>query len=328
MPETLRILVVGAGALGGYFGARLLAARRDVTFLVRPQRAQALAAQGLQLLSPKGDLHLTHVPTLLAADLAASPTPFDLILLTCKSQDLEAAITDLAPAVGAHTAILPLLNGMAHLKALDHRFGPQHVLGGGCVISATRTPDGSIRHLNALDRLFFGERSSAPDNPQTPRMAAIAATLAHCGFDADPRPDVLQDMWQKWTFIAASAGITCLLRATIGDIVAAGATPLALQLFEETVAIAAHAGYPPSAAFVDQSRGYLTKAGSLFTASMLRDLESGAPIEARQIIGDLLDQAQHHKFPTPILEITYANLRTYEERRLRESQTTTTKLSS
>ena len=127
-------------------------------------------------------------------------------------------------------------------------------------------------------------------------------------------------MWQKWTYIATSAGITCLMRGSIGDIVAAGATPLALQLFEECIAIAAHAGFPPSAAFVEQSRGYLTRAGSPFTASMLRDLESGAPIEARQIIGDLLDRAQLHKLPTPILEIVYAHLRTYEERRLRELQ--------
>ena len=314
-PST-RILVVGAGALGGYFGARLLAASRDVTFLVRPTTAQALAKGGLHVASPKGDVHIDRVPTLLAPDLAANPSSYDLILLTCKAQDLDSAMADLAPAVGPGTLILPMLNGMAHLAILDARFARGQVLGGGCVISATRAPDGTIHHLNSLDRLFFGERHPMLTEPSS-FMAAIAQTLAGCGFDSDPRPNILDDMWQKWTFIAASAGITCLMRGSIGDIVAAGATPITLLLFEECLAIAAAAGYPPPASYIEMRLGYLTKAGSAFTASMLRDLESGAPIEAQQIIGDLLTHAQRAAVPTPVLQIANAHLLTYEARRSR-----------
>lgn len=320
MPELaahppLRTLIVGAGALGGYFGARLLAAGRNVTFLVRPATAARLAADGLHIVSPKGDLHLPHPPLLTAEQLAAHPTAFDLILLSCKAHDLQSAIDSFAPGVGPGTAILPLLNGMAHMEALDRRFGAEHVLGGGCIISATRAPDGTIRHLNSLDRLFFGDR----DHPDSPRVLAIAAELAAGGFEIDRRPSILIDMWQKWTFIAASAGITCLMRATVGDIVAAGAAPLALRLFDECIAVARAEGYPPAPAFVEVSRGYLTKPGSAFTASMLRDLESNSPIEAHQIVGDMLTRARHRNLSSPLLEVIYAHLRSYEQRREREA---------
>ena len=311
----LRVLIVGAGALGGYFGARLLNAHRNVTFLVRPATAKRLAADGLRVTSPKGDVDLLGPPVILAESLAASPAHFDLILLSCKAHDLQSAIDSFAPAIGPGAAILPLLNGMAHIAALDQRFGREHVLGGGCIISATRAADGTVHHLNSLDRLFFGDR----DHPDSPRMLAITRELSVPGIEVDRRPVILQDMWQKWTFIAASAGITCLMRATIGDIVAAGGVPLALQLFDECIAVATHEGFPPAPAFVDVSRGYLTRAGSAFTASMQRDLESGAPIEAHQIIGDLLDHARRYHLTTPVLEVVNIHLRAYEERRKRES---------
>ncbi len=311
-PPAPRILVVGSGALGGYFGARLLAAGRDVTFLVRPARAAQMARDGLHVISPKGNLDIAQPPTVLAQDLRA---PYDLILLTCKAQDLESAIVSFAPAVGPSTAILPLLNGMAHLAVLDERFGRKHVLGGGCIISATRDAAGAIQHLNKLDRLFFGDR----DDSAAPRMQALHAALSNAGFDIDLRPNVLHDMWQKWTYIAASAGITCLFRATIGDIVSAGAAQFALDLFAECIAIATHEGYPPAPAFIEASTGYLTKDGSPFTASMMRDLESGAPIEAHQIIGDLLTYAHKHQLQTPLLHVVNASLRCYEERRLRQT---------
>ncbi len=314
--RNLRILVVGAGALGGYFGGRLLTAGRDVTFLVRPQSAQRLAAEGLRVLSPKGDLTLPHPPLVLAEELAASAVPFDLILLSCKAHDLDGAMDSFAVAVGPRTAILPLLNGMAHLASLDQRFGREHVLGGGCVISATRDADGTIRHLNSLDRLFFGDR----DDPESARMHAVTATLSNAGFMVECTPAILREMWQKWTFIAASAGITCLLRASVGDIVAAGGVPLAMQLFSECTEIAVREGFPPAPAFIEQSSGYLTRAGSSFTASMLRDLEAGGPIEAQQIVGDLLDRAERHRLATPLLKVAHVHLRCYEERRRRGAE--------
>src|SRR5688572_19463643 len=129
----MRFLVVGAGATGGYFGGRLLEVGRDVTFLVRPARAERLAAAGLVITSPAGDVAVLPPPTVLAANLR---TPFDVVILACKAYDLEGAIASFAPAVGPNTAVVPLLNGMRHLDALDARFGADRVLGGSCFISA------------------------------------------------------------------------------------------------------------------------------------------------------------------------------------------------
>jgi len=306
----MRILILGAGALGGYFGARLLAAARDVTFLVRPRSAQQLAEHGLQLFSTRGDVFIQHPPTLLAEDLHQ---PYDLILLSCKAYDLAAAIASIAPAVGPESAILPMLNGTAHMAILDQRFGRERVLGGTCFISAMRDADGTIRHLNDRDGLFFGDRFE----PSSPRMDAIAAALTGANFNAQLRPVILQDVWEKWTFIAALASVTCLMRASVGDIVAVDAT-LPARLLAECAAIAQSEGFPPSQAFLDLHRAILTKPGSGFTASMLRDLEDGSPIEAYQIIGDLLEYGRRRRLTTPLLEIACTHVRCYEERRRRE----------
>jgi 2-dehydropantoate 2-reductase len=140
----MRILVVGAGAIGGYFGGRLLEAGRSVTFLVRPRRAAELANSGLVIKSSRGDATLEHPPTLLAENLRES---YDLILLSCKAYDLDSAIAAFASAMGSKTLILPLLNGMRHLDVLETRFGRDHVLGGQCVIAATLDQYHAIVHL-------------------------------------------------------------------------------------------------------------------------------------------------------------------------------------
>jgi 2-dehydropantoate 2-reductase len=307
----MRILIVGAGALGGYFGARLLQAGRDVTFLVRPQRAKQLAADGLRLVSPKGNLSIDKPPIVQAEELR---DPYDLILLSCKAYDLVSAMDSFAPAVGPDTAILPLLNGMGHMAMLDARFGRQHVLGGLSNISAVRLSDGSIEHLGTWDHLFFGDR----DQPSSDRVQRIAASLGHSGFDSHLRRNILQDMWDKWITIATGAGITCLMRAPIGDIVSVGAVPLVLQLLDECASIATREGFPLSQATFDRIESVFTEPGSLFTTSMLRDLEAGAPIEAHQILGDLLDHAHRDQVATPLLAIAHAHVRCYEERRKRE----------
>ena len=311
----MRILIVGAGALGGYFGARLLAAGRDVTFLVRPRRPAQLASAGRRIESPSGDLHLDAPPTVTAAELNG---PYDLILLSCKAHDLSVAMDDFAAAVGPETAILPLLNGLAHMDALAARFGPQHLLGGLSNISATLTPEGTIRHLGNAHRLAFGDPTQAPDTPAGPRLQAIAKTLAHANFDDDLSPRILQEMWIKWVSIATYAGITCLMRAAIGDIVAAGGLPVAQALLAECASVATAEGYPPAPGDLDYAANMISRAGSLFTASMLRDLEAGAPVECRQILGDLLERAQHHRLATPVLAVAHAHVRSYEERRRRE----------
>jgi 2-dehydropantoate 2-reductase len=307
----MRILVVGAGALGGYFGGRLKEAGRDVTFLVRPRRAEQLARTGLLVKSPKGDINIAAPPTVLAENLRA---PFDMILLSCKAYDLQGAMDSFAPAVGANTAILPLLNGMKHMDLLGTRFGAGAVLGGQCIISATLDGEGRVLHLNDLHFVSFGEQNGA----KSPRVAAIAEAFSGAKFDSQLSTAILQEMWEKWAFIAAAAGICCLMRGAFGDIAAAGASQLASDMFGECCAIAAKNGFKPGETAVKRSIGMLTAAGSPIAASMLRDLERGAAIEADQIIGDLLARGGGRQSEHPLLQIAYAHMRTYEARRQRE----------
>jgi 2-dehydropantoate 2-reductase len=306
----MRILVVGAGAIGGYFGGRLLDAGRDVRFLVRPRRAAQLQKTGLAIRSSFGDVTLPAPPTISAEALRE---PADLILFNVKAYDFEAAAAAFAPAVGPGTAILPLLNGMAHLDFLNARFGARTVLGGLCVISVTLNPEGHILHLNDQHLLAFGEQ----DGSASARCEAIAAAFAGARFESRLSRAIVQDMWEKWVLIATSAGINCLMRANVGDIVAAGGTDLAVELLDECAAIAARHGHAPTAPSFERTRKLVTTPGSAFAASMLRDIERGAPIEADHIIGDLVSRGGDAT-AYPLLRIVLANLKAYEARRARE----------
>lgn len=314
---SMRVLVVGAGAIGGYFGGRLLAAGRDVTFLVRPARAAQLAREGLAIRSPRGDVHIPSPPHVVAADLR---DPFDLVLLSCKAYDLEAAIADFAPAVGETTAILPLLNGMRHMDALDARFGAKHVLGGQCIVSVTLDPSGTIVHLAELHELSFGERAGG----RSPRVAAMESLLQGAGFNARASDTILLDMWEKWVFLAALGGINCLMRGAVGDIVAAGGADRALALLEECRSVAEQSGHPPRPESLARARSILTAPGSSTMASMMRDLEQGARIEANHIIGDLIERSRARSDTSiGLLQTVYLHLKTYEARRARQARSTT-----
>jgi len=306
----VRILVVGAGAVGGYFGGRLLEAGRDVTFLVRPRRAAELAKHGLMIRSPLGDFHRPSPPIVVQEALAE---PFDLVLLSCKAYHLNGAMASFARAVGENTAILPLLNGMRHLDALADRFGPKHVLGGQCVISATLGPDGAIVHHNDMHALGFGEL----DGSRSPRIEAIASELVGAsGFEAHVSDQIRQEMWEKWVFIASAAGIACLMRGSVGDYVAAGASDLATQILDESATIAAQQGCPPRPAALARARTILTAAGSPLKPSMLRDIEGGKPVEGDQILADLLRRAAKPD-RSPLLRIATLHVRAYEIQRAR-----------
>src|SRR5262245_34705367 len=277
----MRFLVVGAGATGGYFGGRLLEAGRDVTFLVRPARAERLAAAGLTIARPAGNVTLRSPPTVLAEELRA---PFDAVILSCKAYDLDGAIESFAKAVGPDTAVVPLLNGMRHLDALDARFGADRVLGGSCFISAKLSEGGQIAHVSDINRLTFGERAGG----RSPRVEAIAAAMAGARFEAVPSDKIVLVMWEKWVFLASLAAITCLTRSAVGDVVAAGGADLAAALLDECRAIAAAAGYPPRADSIRASLARLTDSGSEVTASMLGDVERHGRTEADHVLGDLI----------------------------------------
>jgi 2-dehydropantoate 2-reductase len=304
----MRILVVGAGAIGGYFGARLAEAGRDVTFLVRPKRAEQLRA-GLFVRSPKGDVQIPAPKIVTAATLQE---PYDLVLLSCKAFDLESAMDSFAPAMGPTSMVLPLLNGMAHIEKLQKRFGTTAVLGGQCQISVTLDPQGHVVHLNDWHLLGFGEL----DGSRSARIEAVSAAFADAKFEPRLSTSILQDMWEKWIFIATMAGITCLMRASLGDIGTAGGHGIARALFDECAAIASKNLHVPSASVGDHIRKVLTTPGSTLMASMLRDTENHNRTEHEHVLGDLLARA--HGVRAPVLETCLVHMRAYEVRRLRE----------
>ncbi|MEO7083713.1 MAG: ketopantoate reductase family protein [Gemmatimonadaceae bacterium] len=307
----MRTLVVGAGGIGGYFGGRMLQAGRDVTFLVRPRRAQQLATRGLIIKSQKGgDYHHPNPPAVQAGAVAG---PYDLILLSCKAFDLEDAIASFAPAVGPNTAILPMLNGMLHMDALRARFGDAAVLGGLCFIAATLSTEGEVQHLNPNQGMVFGE----PDKSRSARITAIEAEMAACSFDSRLSLDITQDMWEKWVFIGTGAGLTCLLRASVGDIEAAGGAALADALLAECAAIATESGFPPSQSSIEHGHKTFTAPGSTLTASMYRDLTQGGRTECEHVLGDLLRRGKREHSVNSILRMAYTSVAAYEVGRAR-----------
>jgi 2-dehydropantoate 2-reductase len=308
----MRFLVVGAGATGGYFGGRLLEAGGDVTFLVRPGRAAQLAATGLAIASPAGDASLPSPPTVLATDLR---DPFDVVILSCKAYDLDGAIESAAPAVGPDTAVVPLLNGMRHLDLLDARFGPDRVLGGSCFISARLDDAGRVVHVSGVHRLTFGERSGG----RSRRVDAIAAAMAGVRFQAAASDRIVLEMWEKWVFLASLAGITCLARSAVGDVVAAGGADLAAALLEECRSVAAAAGYPPRPESLRAALGRLTDANSVVTASMLGDVERRGRTEADHILGDLVRRrGGMTEGDRSLLRVAYTAVKAAEARAARE----------
>jgi 2-dehydropantoate 2-reductase len=305
----MRILVVGAGAIGGYFGGRLLQSGADITFLVRPQRAGELASAGLVIKSPTGDVTLPNPPTVQADTLKQH---FDVVLLSCKAFDLDDAIASFAPAVGPDTAIIPLLNGMKHLDVLEARFGRARVLGGLCAIAATLNEKREVVHMQPMQSLGFGER----DGGSSERVRAIFEIFQRGNFNASLSENVLQDMWEKWVFLASLAASTTLMRAPVGVILSApGGKDFLLGMLDECSAIAAAAGYAPSGPFFQRVSGMLTAEGSPMTASMYRDLKQGLPVEADHVIGDLVARADAAKVPVPRLRISYTQLKAYEAQR-------------
>jgi 2-dehydropantoate 2-reductase len=305
----MRFLVVGAGAIGGYFGGRMLQAGQDVTFLVRPRRAAELAEAGLVIKSPLGDVTLKNPPTVQADKLTEK---FDAILLSCKAFDLEDAIKSFAPAVGPQTAIIPMLNGMRHLDILDAKFGRERVLGGLCAIAVTLNDKREVVQLAPMQSLNFGER----DGKMTDRVRAIADVMDAGKFGSVASENILQDMWEKWVFLASLAASTSLMRTTVGNILAApGGRDFLLGIADESSAVATSQGYAPRAPFLERTHAMMTTEGSQLTASMFRDIKVGAAVEADHVIGDLIARGDAGKVPVPKLRIAYTHLKAYEKQR-------------
>lgn len=311
----MKILVLGAGAIGGYFGARLVQAGGDVTFLVRERRAGQLRTHGLVVRSPHGDFQVPAV-ALLQSQLRS---PFDLVIVACKAYDLEAAIEDIRSAVGPGTLVLPLLNGIAHIEQLQQAFGADRVVGGSCGIPATLSSSGEVVQIAPLHRIVFGplpdSSAGAPG-----RLRELEALFRRTPVETVLAADIWQELWEKFAGLATIASMTCLMRAAIGDIVAAeeGAA-LVAETYEACCAAARAAGHAPGDASAAWYRGVLQQRGSTLTASMLRDLEAGRPSEGAHVVGDMFHRVRAAGVEAPGLRAAWVHLQSYEHRRMRES---------
>jgi 2-dehydropantoate 2-reductase len=304
----VKILVVGAGAVGGYFGARLAQAGRDVTFLVRPGRMEQLQRDGLRIVSPHGDLTLQPR----AVTTGNVELPYELIFLSVKAQALDQAIADMAPAVGPDTMIYPVLNGMRHMDTLARSFGEHAVLGGVCLVSTDLDEQGRIVQITPMQKLTYGELSGEI----TPRIRALDETMRNAGFETELSTSIVPAMWHKWVMIASLGLVTCLLDGAIGAINAVpDGEQTILQAIDECAAIAAACGFPLPQPLVAFLREAVIAKDSKLTSSMYRDLQKGASVEVETILGDLLAHGQKHGLKTPLLQAGCVRLRVYQNAR-------------
>lgn len=301
----MRILVVGAGAVGGYFGGRLLEKGEDVTFLVREGRKKQLAETGLVLESVHGNVTLTP-KTILSGEEAG---PFDLILLSTKAYHLKGAIESFQEYVSEKTAILPLLNGISHYHQLIAEFGEERVLGGLCFIETTLDQEGRIIQTSAKHDLVFGERSGE----RTERVLKIEDAFTGTKVGYRLSDDISRDLWNKYLFISTMSGITTLMRAPIGPIrEQSSGRAVITKLLEEIVFVMKHAGAPFSDDAVAQQLNQIDSLGYSMKSSMQRDMEKLSQVEADHLHGYLLDIANKEKILVPVLEAVYTNLKVYE----------------
>lgn len=309
----MRMLFLGAGGTGGYFGGRAAQAGADVTFLVREKRAQALRAEGLRIESPLGDA-VVHPKIVTQSELKED---YDLVVLSCKAYDLDAAIEAIAPAVGEDTTILPIMNGVAHYEVLDTRFGAHRVLGGLCQISATLGEGGVVRHLNKGAAMTFGERTG---DHNSARSQAIVAALGQAGFDLTNSANIYQAIWEKFTFLTSLAAATCLMRGTVGEIASTqDGLDILRGLIAETQAVATAMTHPVSAEADARTSKMMLDPNSPMTASMFRDLQGGQQVEADHIVGDMAARARTLGIETPYLRTAYCHLQVYQNRRAKQA---------
>jgi 2-dehydropantoate 2-reductase len=305
----VKILILGAGAVGGYFGARLHQSGADVTFLLREPRAAKVKKEGLVVKSPKGDAVLP----VKVVTKGGEGGPYDVVILACKAYDLDSAMESIAPAVGPNTTIVPMLNGHAHFAVLDKKFGAEKVAGGLARIGGMLGPNGEVMHTSPFAGVSFGERSGKPAREH---LKELDAACKKAGIDGGLNGNINQDLWDKWIMLTSLAAMCCTLRGTSGDIMAADeGKDLMLETIEECRKVAAAEGFDPGDKGIANLKSFLTQPGSIFAASMLGDLEKGGPIEGRHVIGDMLGRARRHGIAAPNLRMALAVVQAYEARR-------------
>lgn len=300
----MRILFLGAGGVGGYFGGRLMEAGANVTFLVRPRRQAQLMENWLRVESPHGNI---RVP---AQTVTKARKPYDLVVLACKAWDLDAAIDSVMPAMGPDSILMPLLNGVRHMEVLDAAVGRERVMGGLCHIPITLDEQGTVRHLSTIHKLVFGARHEG----QRATAAALADAFRPTCVDWHMSDAIMQDLWEKYFFLTTLAGSTCLMRGSVGSINRQpGGTDFMKALLAECAAVATAEGFAPRPALLDEYGAQIIDASSKVNASMARDVAKDGRTEAEHILGHMAARARAHSVATPLLDLALLHLRVHEE---------------
>jgi 2-dehydropantoate 2-reductase len=305
----MRFLVLGAGALGGYFGGMLIKGGADVTFLVRPARVNQLKRDGLVVKTQDGNELRIRVNAIQQGQLEGT---YDVILLSCKAYDLDSAIDAIAPAVSEQSVVVPVLNGVRHIDVLRERFGPKRVLGGLTVINAALMPDGTIQQSQVrVNITAIGEL----DGHSSSRCAAIKTALEAGGIPVQVTDNILIMMWEKFFSFTCSATIASLSRSRAG-VIAQTATGAAFvsAIIDECTRVVTALGHPPLPAFnsAAQIAGLFSQQDSTYGPSILVDMEHGRPTEGEHTIGDLAERAAQAFITAPLLTAARCNLQSYE----------------
>jgi 2-dehydropantoate 2-reductase len=302
----MRFLVLGAGALGGFFGGKLLKGGADVAFLVRPRRAEQLRRDGLVVRAQDGEIR-TPVRAILEGQIEV---PYDVILLACKAYDLDSAIRAITPAVGGDSAVLPLLNGIRHIDVLNQKFGEKQVLGGLTAINAALLPDGVIQQSQLrINITTIGELNGQPSS----RCDAIRKALAAGGITADISDNIVAAMWMKFFGFACIAAIASMTRSRAETIAGTDAGPsFVAAVIEECTRLVTAEGFPPPPETPGMIRSIFSQRDSNYGPSLLIDMEEGRPTEGQLTIGDLVDRANSRGLSVPLLTAALCNLQAYE----------------
>jgi 2-dehydropantoate 2-reductase len=302
----MKILIVGAGAIGGYFGGRLLEKGEDVTFLVRENRKQQLEKDGLMVESVHGSMKL-QVKTLLSGD--EEDGLFDVILLSTKAYHLEGAIDSIRKYVSENTIILPLLNGIAHFQQLIAEFGENRVIGGLCFIETTLDEMGKVIQTSPIHSLLFGERNGE----KTERILKLEAAFSGTKANFQLSDNIVKEMWHKYLFIATLSGVTSLFRSPIGPIRELPFGVQTIRKVTQEVAVIMRGLGAPLAQHVEEAQlDRVNGLAYLMKSSLQRDMEKLLPTEAEHFFGYLLQQANQQALDTPVLVAIYTKLMVYE----------------
>jgi len=304
---AMRIVIMGAGALGGYFGVRLAAAGNDVAFVARGAHLAAIQRQGLRVTSARGDVHLRDV---VATQDPGTLGPADMVLIGVKLWDLEAAAQAVKPLVRPGTAVVAFQNGVSKDDTLVRALGPEAVIGGVAQIGVVIAEPGVIAHTGTMAKLIFGER----DNARSLRVEAFQAACAAAGIDAEIAPDIRLATWEKFVFLVGMSAVTASMRSRVGPIRAnAQARAFLADLMREAVAVGQAQGVNLPDDYVDRRMGFIDQLPAEMTASMQGDLARGNRLEVPWLSGAVVEMGQRLGIPTPLNRAVCAILALYAD---------------